>query len=114
VEVRAEFLSTAGPGDKPVLLGDVPLNMLAPPGEMSLYYGDVPVGSGVIPRTTPLTHGLASFTVGYQPGGGAGIDPALSGPAELPATLLGRVIIDAAPGGKHDPAAEANIDIAMQ
>ena len=61
-------------------------------GTAQLYYGDVPVGEGEIKRTTPITYGTPSFSVGFQASGA--IDAALPGRAEMPAGVLQRVIIE--------------------
>jgi arylsulfatase A-like enzyme len=62
-------------------------------GEVGLFYDDVPVGTGTIPHTTLLTYGTTNFAVGYQPSGP--VVDALVGRADIPAHVLGRVVIEA-------------------
>lgn len=81
-------------------------------GDVELFYGDLPVGRGQIPTTTPLTYGSPGFAVGLQPAGP--IHPALRGRAELPPTVLGRVVVEAS---GRDPVREildARVDLATQ
>ena len=83
-------------------------------GSAELFYGDVPVGSGFVPRTTPLTYGTPGFAVGWQPAGS--IAPDLEGRADLPAGVLDRVVIDAEGSRARlgvDPARQ-RVDLATQ
>ena len=48
--------------------------------------------AGNVPRTTLLTYGTPGFAVGYQPH--SPIVGALHGRAEIPTSVLGRVVID--------------------
>ena len=59
---------------------------------MELFHDDVAVGAGRVERTTLLTYGTPGFAVGYQPHGA--IVDAVTGRGEMPATVLGRVVID--------------------
>ena len=61
-------------------------------GNVELFYDDASVGSGRVERTTLLTYGTPGFAVGYQPV--SPIVAELSGRAELPPGILGRVVID--------------------
>jgi arylsulfatase len=81
-------------------------------GDLELWYGDVPVGSGHLPRTTPLTYGVDPFCVGRQRM--TPITPALRGAAELPAGVLDHVVIETAGQAYRDPAAEARAGLALQ
>jgi arylsulfatase len=62
-------------------------------GDVALFYDDVPVGNGTITHTTPLTYGTTNFAVGYQPSGP--VVESLVGRADIPAHVLGRVVIEA-------------------
>ncbi len=62
-------------------------------GDVELFYGDVPVGRGHIRTTTPLTYGTPGFAVGFQPAGP--ISPGLVGRADLPPSVLRRVVVEA-------------------
>ena len=62
-------------------------------GDVELFYDDVPVGNGTIATTTPLTYGTTNFAVGYQPSGP--VVESLVGRADIPAHVLGRVVIEA-------------------
>ncbi|HUR78778.1 MAG TPA: arylsulfatase [Acidimicrobiales bacterium] len=81
--------------------------------DVTLHYGDVRVGEATVPRTTPVTYGMAPFTVGYQ--GQAPISPALTGRAAVPEGVVRRVVIDVArkprPG---EAAARERVDLATQ
>jgi arylsulfatase len=61
-------------------------------GAVELFHDDVAVGAGNVPRTTLLTYGTPGFAVGYQPH--SPIVGALGGRAEIPTSVLGRVVID--------------------
>ncbi len=77
--------------DGPVTV-HVVFSRTGPGGEVELRYGDVPVGSGTVPTTTPLTYGTPGFTVGFQPAGP--IDERVTGRAELPPSVLRRVVVE--------------------
>jgi arylsulfatase len=82
-------------------------------GDLELFYGDVPVGRGEIPTTTPLTYGTPGFAVGFQPAGP--INPALGGRAELPPTMLRRVVIETSGRDPiRDSLVESRVDLATQ
>jgi len=82
-------------------------------GEVELFYGDVPVGRGQVPTTTPLTYGTPGFAVGFQPAGP--IRPGLTGRAELPPTVLRRVVVEASGRDPiRDSLVEARVDLATQ
>jgi hypothetical protein len=84
-----------------------------PGGDVELFYGDVPVGSGQIPRTTPLTYGTPGFAIGFQPAGP--IHPGLGGRAELPPTVLRRVVVESSRRDRSDgPPARSRVDLATQ
>ncbi len=80
-------------------------------GRVELFYDDAAVGSGRVERTTLLTYGTPGFAVGYQP-----VSPILSdlsGRAEMPPGILGRVVIDTRGRDPiRDP--EARADLATQ
>ena len=82
-------------------------------GDLELFYGDVPVGQGHVPTTTPLTYGTPGFAVGFQPAGS--VHPGLDGRAELPPSLLRRVVVEAS---GRDPIRDAlvqqRVDLATQ
>ena len=80
-------------------------------GNVELFYDDASVGSGRVERTTLLTYGTPGFAVGYQPV--SPIVSELSGRAELPPGILGRVVIDTRGRDPiRDP--EARADLATQ
>jgi arylsulfatase len=81
-------------------------------GDVALFYGDVPVGEATIARTTPLTYGSHGFAVGYQPG--SPICDALPGRAEMPAGVLGRVVVEIEGRPPRDGAARTRVDLATQ
>ena len=82
-------------------------------GDVELFYGDVPVGNGQVPRTTPLTYGTPGFAVGFQPAGP--IDPQLNGRAELPSSVLHRVVIETSGRDPiRDALVESRVDLATQ
>jgi arylsulfatase A-like enzyme len=82
-------------------------------GDLELFYGDVPVGRGQIPKTTPLTYGTPGFAVGFQPAGP--ISPLLRGRAELPPTVLRRVVVEASGRDPiRDSLVESRVDLATQ
>jgi arylsulfatase len=82
-----------------------------PGGDVELFYGDVPVGTGQVPRTTPLTYGTPGFAIGFQPAGP--IHPGLNGRADLPPAVLRRVVIEP---GRRDGFADngSRVDLATQ
>ena len=80
-------------------------------GNVELFYDDTSVGTGRVERTTLLTYGTPGFAVGYQPV--SPIVSELSGRAELPPGILGRVVIDTRGRDPiRDP--EARADLATQ
>ena len=79
--------------------------------DVDLRYGDVPVGSGSVPRSTPVTYGMAPFAVGYLPQ--APITPALSGRAEIPDGVVKRVVFDVTKRQRPEPSRE-HVDLATQ
>jgi len=82
-------------------------------GDVELFYGDVPVGRGQIPVTTPLTYGTPGFAVGFQPAGP--IHPGFTGRAELPPTVLRRVVVDASGRDPiRDALVQSRVDLATQ
>ncbi len=81
-------------------------------GDVALFYGDVPVGEATIARTTPLTYGSHGFAVGYQPG--SPVCDALPGRAEMPAGVLGRVVVEIEGRPPRDGAARQRVDLATQ
>jgi arylsulfatase len=81
-------------------------------GDVALFYDGVPVGEGSIPRTTPVTYGMASFAVGYQPG--SPITPACQGRFAIPEGIASQVVITAEGKPYRDPAAEARVGLATQ
>ncbi len=82
-------------------------------GDVELFYGDVPVGQGHIPTTTPLTYGTPGFAVGFQPAGP--INPGLAGRAELPPSVLRRVVVEASGRDPiRDALAASRVDLATQ
>jgi arylsulfatase len=81
-------------------------------GDLELWYGDVPVGSGHIPRTTPLTYGVDPFAVGYQRM--TPIAPALKGTAAMPSGVLERVVIEVVGRTQRDPEREDRARLATQ
>jgi hypothetical protein len=82
-------------------------------GDLELFYGDVPVGTGHIPRTTPLTYGTPGFAVGFQPAGP--IYPGFSGRAEFSPTVLRRVVVEASGRDPiRDAMVESRVDLATQ
>jgi arylsulfatase len=84
-----------------------------PGGDVELFYGDVPVGSGQIPRTTPLTYGTPGFAIGFQPAGP--IHPGLEGRAELSPTVLRRVVVESSRRDRSDgPPLRSRVDLATQ
>jgi arylsulfatase len=80
--------------------------------DVALSYGDVPVGSGRIPRRTPVTYGMSGFAVGYQPG--APICEALEGRAEVTPGVLRKVVIVPEGRPRRDPDKEIRKDLATQ
>jgi arylsulfatase len=82
-------------------------------GDLELFYGDVPVGQGHVPTTTPLTYGTPGFAVGFQPAGP--VHPGLDGRAELPPSLLRRVVVEASGRDPiRDALVEQRVDLATQ
>jgi hypothetical protein len=81
-------------------------------GDVDLYYGDVPVGQGHIPRTTLVTVGVHGFTVGYQRG--SAIDPEFTGRRDIPAGVLGRVVIETFSEPQRTPPSEDRVGLASQ
>ena len=82
-------------------------------GDVELFYGDVPVGRGHIRTTTPLTYGTPGFAVGFQPAGP--ISPGLVGRADLPPSVLRRVVVEASGRDPiRDALAAARVDLATQ
>jgi hypothetical protein len=82
-------------------------------GDVELFYGDVPVGRGHVRTTTPLTYGTPGFAVGFQPAGP--INPGLAGRAELPPSVLRRVLVEASGRDPlRDALVEARVDLATQ
>ena len=81
--------------------------------DVELRYGDVPVGSGTVPRTTPVTYGMSPFCVGYQ--GQAPITPALTGRAAVSPDVVTRVVIDVLKKDRPgDAAARTRVDLSTQ
>ena len=82
-------------------------------GDLELFYGDVPVGRGHVPTTTPLTYGTPGFAVGFQPAGP--VHPGLAGRAELPPSVLRRVVVEASGRDPiRDALVEPRVDLATQ
>ena len=82
-------------------------------GDLELFYGDVPVGTGQIPRTTPLTYGTPGFAVGFQPAGP--IHPGFTGRGELAPTVLRRVVVKSSGRDPiRDAMVESRVDLATQ
>ena len=81
-------------------------------GTVELFYGDVPVGSGHIPRTTPLTFGIEPFCVGFQRG--TPIAEMLHGRADIPDGVLDSVVIEALGRRYRNPVREQRSAEAMQ
>ena len=79
--------------------------------DITLRYGDVPVGQGTVPRSTPVTYGMAPFAVGYQ--AQAPISPALTGRAEIPDGVVKRVVFDVTRRARPEPPRE-HVDLATQ
>jgi arylsulfatase len=79
--------------------------------DIDLRYGDVPVGDGTVPRSTPVTYGMAPFAVGYLPQ--APITPALSGRSEIPDGVVTRVVFDVTKRQRPEPSRE-HVDLATQ
>jgi arylsulfatase A-like enzyme len=81
-------------------------------GDVHLYYGDREVGSGHIAATTPITFGVAGFSVGHQRG--SSISPAYRPPFTFTADALHRVIVEADGRPWQDRSAELDARVAMQ
>jgi hypothetical protein len=79
--------------------------------DVELRYGDVPVGAGSVPRTTPVTYGMAPFAVGYLPQ--APITPALSGRSAIPDGVVKRVVFDILRRNQPEPPRD-HVDLATQ
>jgi arylsulfatase A-like enzyme len=80
-------------------------------GDVSLFYGDEKVGAGHVPRTTPITYGMAPFSVGYQRG--SAVTPAYEPPFTFTGALR-RVIVEPDGAPWRDPQAEERAAVAMQ
>ena len=82
-------------------------------GDIELFYGDVLVGRDRVPTTTPLTYGTPGFAVGFQPAGP--INPGLAGRAEMPPSVLRRVVVEASGRDPiRDALAASRVDLATQ
>jgi arylsulfatase len=81
-------------------------------GDVDLYYDDLPVAQGHVPRTVPVTFGMAGFSVGYQRGGA--ITPACPGRCPITPGALSRVVIEAAGRPYRDPAGEQQAAMFIQ
>jgi arylsulfatase len=84
----------------------------APGGTVNLYHDDELVGSGLVPRTTPITYGMPGFAVGYLPSG-----PVVDGigdRATLPDGVLRRLVVDAQGTAERRPPQTARVDLATQ
>ncbi|MDP1793098.1 MAG: sulfatase-like hydrolase/transferase, partial [Acidimicrobiales bacterium] len=79
--------------------------------DITLRYGDVPVGEGAVPRGTPVTYGMAPFTVGYF--GQSPVVPGMKGRCELPADVVKRVVIHVTKRVRPEPSRE-HVDLATQ
>ena len=81
-------------------------------GDVDLFYGDLPVGRGHVDRTTPVSFGVAGFTVGYQRG--TAVTRAYEAPFAFTRGALGRVVVEVAGHPWRDPAGDARVGLATQ
>jgi arylsulfatase len=81
-------------------------------GNVDLFYGDLPVAEGHITAMTPITYGMAGFTVGHQRG--SPITPAYEPPFAFSDGALGVVVVEAEGRAPRNPQAEQRAGQAMQ
>ena len=81
-------------------------------GDVKLFYGDEQVAEGHVPRTTPITYGMAGFSVGYQRG--SAVTPAYEPPFTFTEHALRRVIVEPEGAPWRNPSAEERAAVAMQ
>jgi arylsulfatase A-like enzyme len=81
-------------------------------GDVKLFYGDEQVAEGHVPRTTPITYGMAGFSVGHQRG--SAITPDYEPPFSFTKDALRRVIVEPEGTPWRDPNAEERAAVAMQ
>jgi arylsulfatase len=78
-------------------------------GHVHLYHGD---RSGYVANTTPITFGVAGFSVGHQLG--SAITPGYQPPFAFTARRLGPVVVEVDGVPWRDPAAELDAQLAIQ
>jgi hypothetical protein len=81
-------------------------------GDITLQYGAREVAAGHVPATTPITFGVAGFSVGQQRG--SSVSPAYRSPFRFTAGALRAVVVEAEGSPWRDPVAEVDAQVAMQ